>query len=352
MKLTKIIACLSCCVALCVPSAFAVDEVPWTTTEVGTYNAVLSQSSVTWTAIVERVYREEYASDAPDDTIFVDNGSVPWFQGGLTQTGSIWSKEVTELPAKYDTSENSRYVDYHSVAGFTIEACQVRFSTTVILQPGYYEVDFGSVFTSYTNTDNTTHPANTYSWYFVGSSGATVVPFYSSDRMRQYVELNEPSRLCLNVSYPSYKISNTFTNTPNEEHPNSLIIYYSLYNPNLKYRTIDTLALEALDAANTGATTALDNYNGIESQWTGSMTENFNALGIGNFAFGSSLISAFALISRLFMTIWDTMGDYAVVYTFPLYLGIVLLTIGRINKSGGRSSSSSGGTGLIKREDI
>lgn len=325
----KVLAVLFCCVQLLAVPAMAADEV-WETASVSTFNAVLSQSSVQWTDIVERVWRDP--ESATPDSIMVDNGSEPWYQGGLAGSSLTWYKEISGLPAKYDTTENSRYVDYHSVPSFTINANQVRFSTTVVLEPGYYEIDFGSVFTTYTSTDNTTHPANTYSWYFVGSSGATVVPFYSSDKMRQYVELTEASRLYLNVSYPPFTIDNTFTYTPNEEHPNSLLIYFNLYNPNLRYRSLDPVDLAALDQANTDSGNTITDYDNVEQQWTGSMSENFAQLNVGGFSFGNGLISGFGLVSDLFMKVWTALGSYSIVYTFPLYLGIILVLTGRLNR--------------------
>ena len=85
---------------------------------------------------------------------------------------------------------------------------------------------------------------------------------------------------------------------------------------------------------------ALENQ---ESQWVGSMTDNFESLQMGNFAFPVGIISGFGLITSIFSQLWDKLGAYAAIYTFPLFLGIALLLIGRMSKFAGRSSSRKDG---------
>ena len=85
---------------------------------------------------------------------------------------------------------------------------------------------------------------------------------------------------------------------------------------------------------------ALENQ---ESQWMGSMTDNFESLQMGNFAFPVGIISGFGLITSIFSQLWDKLGAYAAIYTFPLFLGIALLLIGRMSKFAGRSSSRKDG---------
>lgn len=85
---------------------------------------------------------------------------------------------------------------------------------------------------------------------------------------------------------------------------------------------------------------ALENQ---ESQWMGSMTDNFESLQMGNFAFPVGIISGFGLITSIFSQLWDKLGVYAAIYTFPLFLGIALLLIGRMSKFAGRSSSRKDG---------
>ena len=86
----------------------------------------------------------------------------------------------------------------------------------------------------------------------------------------------------------------------------------------------------------------INDHESMESQWTGSMSSNFDALDMDSFAFPSGLLSGFSLITGIFQDLWNGMGDYKILYVFPLFLGIALLLIGRISKfSGGQSSSRS-----------
>lgn len=98
----------------------------------------------------------------------------------------------------------------------------------------------------------------------------------------------------------------------------------------------------ALDADVDQAQDDINNHESIESQWTGSMSSNFDALDMDSFTFPSGLLSGFSLITGIFQDLWNGMGDYKILYVFPLFLGIALLLIGRISKfSGGQSSSRS-----------
>lgn len=98
----------------------------------------------------------------------------------------------------------------------------------------------------------------------------------------------------------------------------------------------------ALGAYNDEAQDALNQHEAFESEWTSSMTENFNALDMENFSFGTGVLSGFGLISGIFNDLWNAMGEYKILYVFPLTLGIALLLIGRISKFAGRGNSRSG----------
>lgn len=87
----------------------------------------------------------------------------------------------------------------------------------------------------------------------------------------------------------------------------------------------------------------INKHEEYESQWTGSMTDNFNALGFDSFSWGDSLVSGFSIFSGIFMDIWRALGGATILFTFPLLLGVALLLIGRISRSGGRSGSGKGG---------
>lgn len=96
---------------------------------------------------------------------------------------------------------------------------------------------------------------------------------------------------------------------------------------------IDTLSGDsALDGFTDQAQDDLNDYNSIESEWGGSMVDNFNSLNMGDFSFASGALSAFTLVSGIFSDLWNAFGDYSVIFTFPLTLGIALLVIGRISR--------------------
>lgn len=100
--------------------------------------------------------------------------------------------------------------------------------------------------------------------------------------------------------------------------------------------------LGALDTDVDQAQDDINDHESMESQWTGSMSSNFDALDMDSFTFPSGLLSGFSLITGIFQDLWNGMGDYKILYVFPLFLGIALLLIGRISKfSGGQSSSRS-----------
>lgn len=100
---------------------------------------------------------------------------------------------------------------------------------------------------------------------------------------------------------------------------------------------------DVINAQNNKTKEDINKHEEYESQWTGSMTENFNALGFSDFSWSDSLVSGFSLFSGIFMDIWRALGGATILFTFPLLLGIALLLVGRISRSGGRSGSGKGG---------
>lgn len=100
---------------------------------------------------------------------------------------------------------------------------------------------------------------------------------------------------------------------------------------------------DVINAQNNKTRDDINKHEEYESQWTGSMTENFNALGFADFSWSDSLVSGFSLFSGIFMDIWRALGGATILFTFPLLLGIALLLVGRISRSGGRSGSGKGG---------
>ena len=99
---------------------------------------------------------------------------------------------------------------------------------------------------------------------------------------------------------------------------------------------------EILNGFNDNAQDAMNQQDAIESQWTGSMTENFNNLSLSDFTFPVAAVNGFSLISGIFNDLWNAMGDFRIVYVFPLTLGVVLLLIGRLSRTSVKRSSGRG----------
>lgn len=99
---------------------------------------------------------------------------------------------------------------------------------------------------------------------------------------------------------------------------------------------------DVINAQNNKTKGDINKHEEYESQWTGSMTENFNKLDFGNFSFTAGMLGGLNLVSGLFMDIWNGLGGAAVAYVFPLYLGLILLLVGRISRSDGKFRSGGG----------
>lgn len=99
---------------------------------------------------------------------------------------------------------------------------------------------------------------------------------------------------------------------------------------NVTYSLLD--GNDILNEWNDQAQDDLNKHEEYESQWVGSMTENFNNLNLSNFTFPVGLISGFDLLRGIFQDLWNGMGEYRILYVFPLTLAVVLLLIGRLAK--------------------
>lgn len=80
---------------------------------------------------------------------------------------------------------------------------------------------------------------------------------------------------------------------------------------------------------------SIHDYETIENQWIDNMSSNWDALKLDTFALDTGLVSGFALLTGIFNDIWTSFGIFNVVWVVPLLLGIALLVIGRISRSGG-----------------
>lgn len=98
-----------------------------------------------------------------------------------------------------------------------------------------------------------------------------------------------------------------------------------------------------LDGFNDEGQDAINQEDALQSEWGGSMVDNFNALNVGSFSYPDGLRSAFSLVSGIFQDIWSAFGDYAILWVFPLTLAIILLVVGRISKTAGRGKKAEGG---------
>ena len=111
---------------------------------------------------------------------------------------------------------------------------------------------------------------------------------------------------------------------------------------------------DLLHTALADETTALDNksqqvadqimqQDNSEQYWNDKNQENFNALDLNNFSFSSGVVSALGTVGNLFTSIWNSLGDTVLIFTFPLMLGITLVAIGRVSRHGGKGKDDKGG---------
>lgn len=121
--------------------------------------------------------------------------------------------------------------------------------------------------------------------------------------------------------------------------------------------SIDTNVTGIYDLLHTALadeSTALDNkskqvadqimqQDNAEQYWNDKNQENFNALDLNNFSFSSGVVSALGTVGNLFTSIWNSLGDTVLIFTFPLMLGISLVAIGRVSRHGGKGKDDKGG---------
>lgn len=82
-----------------------------------------------------------------------------------------------------------------------------------------------------------------------------------------------------------------------------------------------------------------------EQYWSDKNSETFNALDMGNFTFGDGVVGALPTVGNLFKSLWDSIGDATLIFTFPLMLGIALVIVGRISRTSGKGSKKGGAAG-------
>lgn len=82
-----------------------------------------------------------------------------------------------------------------------------------------------------------------------------------------------------------------------------------------------------------------------ENYWKDKNTENFNSLDIGNFSFDNGLMQGLKAVGKWFSNIWESLGPVTIIFTFPLFLGISLVVVGRVSRSAGKGAKSGKGGG-------
>lgn len=153
---------------------------------------------------------------------------------------------------------------------------------------------------------------------------------------------NIPSEVRIVIQCPVFSTSAGLPDTQYADIGNIDVKYYVFWRNDSYFDYYWLSVDEILQGHIDDAQDDINSHESIESEWTGSMTSNFDALDMDNFTFPSGLVSGFGLITGIFQDLWNAMGEYKILFVFPLTLGVALLLIGRISKfSGGQSSSRS-----------
>lgn len=99
---------------------------------------------------------------------------------------------------------------------------------------------------------------------------------------------------------------------------------------------------ELTNASKSAAETIMQTQNN-EQYWTDKNTDTFNKLNLNNFSFSDSILAGLQVVGNMFSSLWSAIGDVSLIYIFPLTLGVALLVIGRIARSGGKGHKKDGG---------
>lgn len=82
----------------------------------------------------------------------------------------------------------------------------------------------------------------------------------------------------------------------------------------------------------------IENNHVAEEYYQTSMQGSYDSLDLDNFTFGG-IAGAMEFVGTVFSDMWSAFGEYTILFTYPMILGIALLVIGRISKHGGGNSS-------------
>jgi hypothetical protein len=106
--------------------------------------------------------------------------------------------------------------------------------------------------------------------------------------------------------------------------------------------TLTDESTELTNASKSAAETIMQQENS-EQYWTDKNTDAFQKIDITKFSFSASVLAGLELVGGIFSNIWNTLDDVSIIYIFPLILGIALVVIGRIERSGGKGKKKKGG---------
>lgn len=337
----KVLAVLFCCVQLLAVPAFAVDDAEWVSLDFDEYNMQYMESGGNSFQIYgsQTNYSLDDNGNAHFETVRPDNPSYSITYGNydVTKRSDRWRVDIpsnvtTGAPYDHYVSDQSTYYRFYEYTQYGFRGAQALFVTDLLLPAGYYQLQSSfdlSQFVIFGNLGSQYFRPTLFCIALVNESKEDLQVYCFPDTADVTFNITEDSYLAFGCTYSSVLQPYIQQGNGSNPWPN---LRFDLKVNSLRYRTIDPMDLAALDEANTNAGNTITDYDNVEQQWTGSMSENFSQLNLGGFSFGDGLISGFGLVSDLFMKVWIALGSYAIVFTFPLYLGIVLVLMGRVNR--------------------
>lgn len=87
----------------------------------------------------------------------------------------------------------------------------------------------------------------------------------------------------------------------------------------------------------------INNAQSAEEPYLSDAMSRYSELSATFTGFSGGSLSGVTLVSTLFTRVWNVLGEWVILYTFPLYLGLALLLIGRLGRYSSRSSSNKDG---------
>lgn len=91
-----------------------------------------------------------------------------------------------------------------------------------------------------------------------------------------------------------------------------------------------------------GADNQLDAIEGIESNYTGSLSDKWQSIGISDFTIAPGLLSGVAWVSSWWSNLFEATGDFKVILTLALFFGVCGLLIGMISRASRRAGGGDG----------